>query len=133
MKHLILSFALALTALPLVADASAACHATPSDTLVSSLLKQAPGLRESVLKLALDATTCAAERGLLKRRDVLTVIDYSLPSSEPRLFIFDLASRKLLFRELVAHGKNSGGDRADYFSNESGSLASSLGLYVTAD
>jgi L,D-transpeptidase catalytic domain len=133
MKHLILSFALAFTALQLAADAPAACKATPSDTLVSSLLKQAPGLRENVLKLALDATTCAAERGLLKRRNVLTVIDYSLPSSEPRLFIFDLISRKLLFRELVAHGKNSGGDRAGYFSNESGSLATSLGLYVTAD
>jgi hypothetical protein len=64
---------------------------------------------------------------------VLTVIDYSLPSSEPRLFIFDLLGRKLLFRELVAHGKNSGGDRADHFSNDSGSLATSLGLYVTAD
>jgi hypothetical protein len=86
-----------------------------------------------VLKLALEAATCASDKGLVKRKDRLTVIDYSLPSTEPRLFVFDLASQKLLFRELVAHGKNSGGDRANFFSNESGSEASSLGLFVTAD
>jgi hypothetical protein len=108
------------------------CDAKPSETLLKTLTPQAPGLRSEVLRLALNATGCAAEKGLVKRRDLLTVIDYSLPSSEPRLFVFDLAARKLLFRELVAHGKNSGGDRATNFSNESGSLATSLGLFVTA-
>ena len=97
------------------------------------LLSQAPGLSPKVLKLAMNATTCAEQRGLVKRHDLLTVIDYSLPSSEPRLFVFNLITHKLLFRELVAHGKNSGGDKASFFSNSSGSLASSLGLYVTAD
>ena len=105
----------------------------PPESLVSSLAKQAAGLRPTVLKLALEAATCASDKGLVKRKDRLTVIDYSLPSTEPRLFVFDLASQKLLFRELVAHGKNSGGDRANFFSNESGSEASSLGLFVTAD
>lgn len=100
---------------------------------MQSLLRQAPGLRSEVLELALDATACAEERGLVKRRNLLTVIDYSLPSSQPRLFVFDLAAKRILFRELVAHGKNSGGDRASFFSNSSGSLATSLGLFVTAD
>ena len=108
--------------------------AEPSnDGLVKSLARQAPGLRADVLKLALSAAQTAAERGLLKRRDLLTVIDYSLPSTQPRLFVFDLVARKLLFRELVAHGKNSGGNVANFFSNDSGSLASCLGLFVTAD
>ena len=97
-----------------------------------ALLKQAPGLQANVLRLALDATGCAAERGLVKRRDLLTVIDYSLPSTQPRLFVFDLDSRKLLFRELVAHGKNSGGNVANFFSNSPGTLATSIGLFVTA-
>jgi hypothetical protein len=107
-------------------------YAAP-DTLVTTLLHQAPGLREEVLRLALDASTKAAERGLVVRRNLLTVIDYSLPSSQQRLFVFDLAGRKLLFNELVAHGKNSGGEIANFFSNEPGSEASSLGLFVTQD
>ncbi len=109
------------------------CADGPSDVLVASLLTQAPGLREQVLRLALNAADCAAEKGLVRRRNLLTVIDYSLPSSEPRLFTFDIAQKKVLFRELVAHGKNSGGDSASFFSNQSGSLASSIGLFVTED
>ena len=109
----------------------AECRPDVNDSVVRSLLKQAPGLKANVLRLALSASDCAAERGLVKRRDLLTVIDYSLPSTQPRLWVFDLESRKLLFRELVAHGKNSGGDLANFFSNSSGSLATSLGLFVT--
>src|SRR5688572_29082443 len=115
------------------ADAPARCSEGASPALESALLGQAPGLRANVLRLALDAAACAAQRGLVTRQNLLTVIDYSLPSSQPRLFVFDVVARKLIFRELVAHGKNSGGDRANFFSNESGSLATSLGLFVTAD
>lgn len=104
-----------------------------SDGLVKSLATQAPGLRTDVLQMALRAAQTAAEKGLVKRRDLLTVIDYSLPSTQPRLFVFDLAARKLLFRELVAHGKNSGDNVPSFFSNASGSLASCLGLFVTDD
>ena len=132
MKQWLATFVLLFGAVQLHASTSCAA-ATPSESLVSTLVREAPGLREGVLKLALSATMCASEHGLVKRRNLLTVIDYSLPSSEPRMFVFDLAAHKLLFRELVAHGKNSGGDRASFFSNSSGSLASSIGLFVTAD
>jgi hypothetical protein len=115
------------------AQAEAPCTSKPSDSLASQLLRQAPGLKAEVLRLALRATGCAAEQGLVKRRNLLTVIDYSLPSTEPRLWVFDLASKKVLFRELVAHGKNSGGNKPSFFSNSPGSLATSLGLFVTAD
>ena len=108
-------------------------HASAPDPAMSTLLKQAPGLRAEVLKLALTAAKEAEQKGLVTRDDLLTVIDYSLPLLQPRLFVFDLTSRKLLFRELVAHGRNSGGDVASQFSNEPGSLESSLGLFVTAD
>ena len=111
----------------------AACTATPPESLLTTLLEQAPGLQREVLRLALDASGCAVQRGLVPRENILTVIDYSIASSQKRLFVFDLAARKLLFRELVAHGKNSGGDIANHFSNSSGSLATSLGLFVTAD
>ena len=104
-----------------------------SDGLVKSLVRQAPGLRSEILKMALQAAHAAAQRGLIQRQELLTVIDYSLPSTQPRLFVFDLVSRKLLFRELVAHGKNSGGNVPSFFSNSAGSLASCLGLFVTAE
>ncbi|MEA2238148.1 MAG: hypothetical protein QOC81_2872 [Thermoanaerobaculia bacterium] len=127
MKRLFLALAVtAAFAVPMRA-------ADSSDAVVASLVTQAPGLRADVLKLALDAATRAEDRGLVPRRNLLTVIDYSLPSSQPRLFIFDMTAHKLLFRELVAHGKASGGDLASFFSNEPGSLATSLGLFVTAD
>ena len=132
-------FSLALSCLLLAAAAPAfagngvPCGAEAPDTLVRSLLRQAPGLQANVLRLALDASDCASKRGLVNRRDLLTVIDYSLPSDQPRLFVFNVASRKLLFRELVAHGRNSGGNLASFFSNSPGSLATSLGLFVTAD
>ena len=107
--------------------------AQPVTSLLTPLLRQAPGLRANVLSLALTALNNAESRGLVKRDDRLTVIDYSLPSSQPRLFVFDLARKRLLFRELVAHGRNSGDDRTTYFSNDPGSLATSLGLFVTED
>src|SRR3954466_5510151 len=127
MKRLLLSIAVTLAfAVPMLA-------ADSSDAEISSLVTQAPGLRPDVLKLALAAATRAEDSGLVPKRNLLTVIDYSLPSSQPRMFIFDLAAHKLLFRELVAHGKSSGGNVANFFSNSPGSLASSLGLFVTAD
>jgi len=130
-KLLVLAIALFATAGSAFACPTAA--PPPDNSLVSTLSSQAPGLRSDVLKLALNAEQCAAKEGLVKRTDMLTVIDYSLPSSTPRLFVFNLATHKLLFRELVAHGKNSGDNITSFFSNSPSSLATSLGLFVTAD
>src|ERR1051325_386835 len=130
MKRIVLATAVAFACL--AAPQMRAAEQQKPESLVKTLIRQAPGLRGEVLRLALAATERAADQGLVKRRDLLTVIDYSLPSSQPRLFVFNLVTRKLLFRELVAHGKNSGDDRATYFSNSPGSLATSLGLFVTA-
>src|SRR4051812_19884218 len=96
-------FAPLALALAVATPALATCTADTPETAMSRLLGQAPGLSAKVLKLAMNAVTCAEKKGLVKRRDVLTVIDYSLPSSEPRLFVFNLITNKLLFRELVAH------------------------------
>jgi hypothetical protein len=127
--------AILLTALSsgAVAASQRSCGDKAPDALVAALQNQAATLRAEVLRLALDATDCAARKGLVKRRDLLTVIDYSLPSTEPRLFVFDLAAKRLLFHELVAHGRNSGGMQTSAFSNKPGSYASSIGLFVTAN
>jgi len=63
----------------------------------------------------------------------LAVIDYSRPSTMPRLWVFDVAKRRLLNQELVAHGKNTGENYAQHFSNRVGSLQSSLGLFRTRE
>ena len=103
-----------------------------ADSLFQSLAKAAPDANPQALKLAVDAMQCAEASGL-EPSEKLAVIDYSRPSAERRLWVFDLASKTLLYRERVAHGKNSGGNMAQFFSNEPGSLASSLGLFRTLE
>ncbi len=64
---------------------------------------------------------------------LLTIIDYSQPSTAERLFVIDLKSRKLIHNTYVAHGKNSGTDLARSFSNIKSSLKSSPGFYMTGE
>src|SRR5262245_21433231 len=69
--------------------------------------------------------------GVVSQPPTLTVIDYSKASTEPRLWVLDLAARKLLYEELVSHGQGSGGNFATKFSNRADSHQTSLGLFVT--
>ncbi|HOX42909.1 MAG TPA: murein L,D-transpeptidase catalytic domain family protein [Myxococcota bacterium] len=98
------------------------------EALQAELARQAPELRPEVLGLALRAEARARAEGRGAKR-ILAVIDYSRPSTTRRLWIFDLGRRRLLFHELVAHGKGSGENLATRFSNRGRSLASSLGLF----
>jgi L,D-transpeptidase catalytic domain len=91
------------------------------------------GLRRDVFDLAVGAASCAVHSGDVAMPSALTVIDYSLPSTTRRLWVFDLGSHALLYRELVAHGQGSGGNLATHFSNDAETHASSLGLFVTKD
>jgi L,D-transpeptidase catalytic domain len=86
-----------------------------------------------VFDLALGAARCAVRSGAIADPSTLTVIDYSKPSTEKRLWVFDLRARELLYEELVAHGQGSGDNLASVFSNEPDTHASSLGLFVTED
>lgn len=110
--------------------ASPALWAGPADPeLLTQLSASAPRLNPDVLELALSALNCAEGDALPDTR--LAVIDYSLPSTEPRMWVFDLSSRSLLFEELVAHGRQSGNTRSTAFSNIPGSHQSSIGLFRT--
>ncbi len=65
--------------------------------------------------------------------DIVTIIDFSKPSTEKRLFILDLRNQQVLYHTFVAHGKNTGANMATKFSNNKGSNQSSLGLYRTGE
>ena len=66
-----------------------------------------------------------------KNKNILTLIDFSKPSTEERLYVLDMEQRKLLYSSLVTHGRNSGDIYATSFSNKYGSYKSSLGFFVT--
>lgn len=66
-----------------------------------------------------------------RSRNILTLIDFTKPSTQERLYVFDIDKRKKLYSSLVSHGRNSGGNYATSFSNEYGSCKSSLGFYLT--
>lgn len=102
----------------------------PAADLLSDLAAAAPRADRRVIALALEARSCA---GVASTAERLAVIDYTRPSTEPRLWVFDLDERELLYAEHVAHGSGSGDNYADSFSNLPGSHQSSLGLFVTAE
>src|SRR5262249_35920846 len=81
-------------------------------------------------QLALKAQSCAKSQGLT-HSNLLTIIDYSRPSTEKRLWIFDLERGKALYETFVAHGKNSGLIQSNHFSDQPESLQSSIGVYTT--
>ena len=90
-------------------------------------------LDPDVFELALNAATCAVRSGAVRNAATLTVIDYSRPSTRERLWVFDLASRTLVYEELVAHGQGSGDNVATAFSNQPDSHQTSIGLFATGD
>lgn len=81
------------------------------------------GLPEQVFAMAVQR---AEREGALPA--VLAIANMRQPSSEPRLYVFDLRQRKLLLRTWVAHGLGSGGDRCERVSNREGSRCTSAGL-----
>ena len=105
--------------------------ATESRTTIMQHL--APDADPRVLAIALEARDCAAAQFGTAPSPRLAVIDYSLPSTTPRLWVFDLERRTLLFHEYVAHGQGTGENLAHSFSNQESSHASSLGLFRTGE
>ena len=101
--------------------------------LVEQLARLAPDADPGVIALAVQARACALRHGDADSNARLAVIDYSKPSTQKRLWVFDVAGDKLLFREHVSHGQGSGDNIATRFSNVEGSFATSLGLYRTAE
>jgi len=94
------------------------------------LQNQSYTLNEAVIRKVLLSLKCAKKYNI-SHNYRLTVIDFSLPSNQKRLWVFDLLERKLLFHTYVSHGIKSGAQISNYFSNRNNSKASSLGVYYT--
>lgn len=77
--------------------------------------------------------TLLSESPLVKKTHLLTIIDYSLPSNANRFFVIDLSRKEIVFKTLVAHGRNSGDIFANRFSNRIQSHQSSLGFFITGN
>ncbi len=71
----------------------------------------------------------------IRYRDTVGVVDFSLPSAEPRFHVINMVTGQVdSFR--VAHGSGSDPDHSGFverFSNDFGSHATSNGTYITAD
>jgi hypothetical protein len=106
-------------------------HASLTTELLESISQRHPNFTQSeALNYALEGWE-KLENNLQK--PLLTVIDFSLPSTEKRLWIIDLTTREILLNTVVAHGRNSGNLMAEKFSNQPESYQSSLGFYKTAE
>ncbi len=89
------------------------------------------GLSRDIFDLAIKGMRKLESKGRLKNSNIVTIADYSQSSNHKRLYVIDLQHKKLLFNTYVAHGRNTGDEFAESFSNKEGSLKSSLGFYVT--
>ena len=86
-----------------------------------------------IFKLSMIGFNRLQKNNFIQDESIITIIDFSKPSTEERFFVLDLENKKILHSSLVAHGKNSGWNIANEFSNKSGSLMSSLGFFLTSN
>lgn len=112
-------------------------HEKPvSAEVVAAMRAAAPDLEPTVLDAALGARACAVRSGDVapKRRQAhLAVVDFSAPSTDKRLWVFDVRTGALRWHEWVAHGSGGGGEQVPVFSDAEGSHCSSIGGFATAE
>lgn len=89
------------------------------------------GLSEPAFNYAMKGFNYLLQHGMLANDNIISIVDFTLPSYRKRLFVIDLDDYRVLFNTYVAHGVNSGREYANEFSNQPSSYKSSLGFYET--
>lgn len=89
------------------------------------------GLSKQAFNYAVKGFNYLVQEGRLVKDNIISIIDFSLPSSKKRMFVIDLNDLHVLYNTYVAHGVNSGREYANQFSNKPESNKSSLGFYET--
>lgn len=91
------------------------------------------GLNQDVFEKAMKGFDQLAAKGSFKNDEIITIVDFSQPSTQKRMYVIDVEEKKILFNTLVSHGRNTGTLMAKNFSNKSESHMSSPGFYSTAE
>ena len=125
------SFAQKTSDNPFISAAYLPVNTHPQKDIFDSLILAKYGLGRVAFDYAMLGYKNLREKHLLGNEQILSIIDFSIPSSKKRLFVLDLKNYKLLFNTYSAHGRNSGTVNTLYFSNEPESFKSSVGFYVT--
>lgn len=98
--------------------------------LVSKLTSENPELSKGAIIAGFRAYAHLRAQGQ-DAKHLLTVIDYTLPSSQKRLWVINMDNGSVVYNTLVAQGANSGLVYAKHFSNSPDSHETSLGVYLT--
>ena len=96
-------------------------------------IKPGDELEKPIFNLSMVGYYNMKKNDLLQDDSVITIIDYRKASKNKRFFVINLFEKKVLYSTLVAHGKGSGAQFAELFSNKPGSLQSSIGFFITED
>jgi hypothetical protein len=91
------------------------------------------GMNYDVFRYGMIGFYSLKQDGKVSDRNLVSFIDFTKPSTEKRFYTVDLDSRTVKYHSLVSHGRNTGENIAQSFSNKQHSNQSSLGFYVTGE
>jgi hypothetical protein len=136
MLHLPFAFSStkSLMILPVAAKVvnTAVAEESKNSLLYSSLDLHAEGLSEEAFSSAMKGFEKLTNEGRLVKSNLITIVDFTKPSTQKRMFVLDVENVKILYKTYVAHGQRSGREFANQFSNIPESYQSSLGFYETS-
>ncbi len=97
------------------------------------MLLDEPDLNPDAFRLGMMGYFSLRSKGMVRNDSLLTIIDYTMPSSADRFFVINLHLNQVVYKSLVSHGRNSGELYASRFSNRKQSHQSALGFFLTAE